>query len=168
MHVEHGYAMVHAGLLPQWSVERALSLAREVEAVLRSADAEELYSKMYGNKPDAWDESLSGYERLRVVVNAMTRLRLCTASGVMEFTHSGYPANMPAGFMPWYDVPGRASSGTPIICGHWAALGLFLRDDVLSIDSGCVWGRALTAVKLDDRRLFQCECPEFQDTASGE
>ena len=160
MHAGAGYAMVHAGLLPQWSIARALELAAEVEAALQSPDAEEFCAHMYGNSPTAWDEALTGHERLRVIVNAMTRVRLCNAAGQMEFSHKGEPVAIPAGFMPWFDVPGRASADTPIICGHWAALGLMVRGDLLAIDSGCVWGRDLTALRLEDRRVFQCDCPE--------
>jgi bis(5'-nucleosyl)-tetraphosphatase (symmetrical) len=158
MHAASGYAMVHAGLLPQWNVAQALGLAGEVEAALGGPDYVELVKNMYGNSPTAWDERLHGFERLRVIVNAMTRLRLCDAAGNMEFSHHSAPVDVPKGYMPWFDVPGRASAGTPIVCGHWAALGLLLRDDLVSIDTGCVWGRALSAVRLDDRRLSQCDC----------
>ena len=168
MHAEAGYAMVHAGLLPQWTIEQALVLAREVEEALRAPDSIELFRHLYGNTPTAWNDALTGIERLRVIVNAMTRLRLCDAAGRMEFSHKTEPVNAPAGFMPWFDVPGRASAGTPIICGHWAALGLLLRDDVLGLDSGCVWGRQLSALKLEDRTLYQCDCPEVEGTASEE
>ena len=95
----------------------------------------------------------------------MTRLRLCDAHGRMEFAHKEGLANAPAGYMPWFDVPGRASAGTPIICGHWAALGVALKDDLLSLDSGCVWGRQLSALRLDDRRLFQCDCGALRGKA---
>lgn len=98
----------------------------------------------------------------------MTRLRLCTADGRMEFSHKTGPHEMPPGFMPWFDVPGRASAGTPIICGHWAALGLHTRKDLLSIDSGCVWGRSLTAVRLEDRRLYDCDCSDVTATEPDE
>ena len=165
MHAEGGYAMVHAGLLPRWTIDQALVLAREVEGALRAPDSIELLQNMYGNTPTGWNDALTGFDRLRVIVNAMTRLRLCDATGEMEFSHKTEPANAPPGFMPWFDVPGRASARTPIICGHWAALGLLLRDDVLGLDSGCVWGRKLSALKLEDRTLYQCDCPEL-DTAS--
>lgn len=158
MHAGGGYAMVHAGLLPQWTVARALELAGEVAAALRSPDPLELFQHMYGNAPAAWREDLAGYDRLRVIINAMTRLRLCTADGVMEFRHKTAPTDVPTGFMPWFDVPGRAAAGTPVICGHWAALGLLLRPDVLALDTGCVWGRQLTALRLEDRQVFQCGC----------
>jgi bis(5'-nucleosyl)-tetraphosphatase (symmetrical) len=158
LHVEAGYALVHAGLLPQWTLERALELAREVESTLQGPNYVEFLREMYGNKPTAWSDELAGYDRLRVIVNAMARLRLCDAAGNMEFTHHAAPVDMPPGYMPWFDVPGRASAGTPIICGHWAALGLVLRGDLLSLDSGCVWGRQLSALRLEDRRVYQWDC----------
>lgn len=168
MHVDAGYALVHGGLLPQWTIADALSLAGEVETALRSADAQTFFEQMYGNAPDAWDDTLSGYARLRVIVNAMTRLRLCDVAGRMEFAHKGAPENVPPGFMPWFDVPGRKSADTPVICGHWAALGRLVRPDLLAIDSGCVWGRALTAVRLEDRQLHDCDCAGLTGKASSE
>lgn len=167
MHVGEGYALVHAGLLPQWTIEEALGLAHEVEAALQGEGYEEFLQHMYGNTPVGWDAGLAGHDRLRVIINAMTRLRLCDSRGAMEFSHK-FASDLPAGYMPWFDVPGRASSDTPIICGHWAALGLKLRDDVLAIDTGCVWGRELSALRLRDRRVFQCDCGGLRDTASGE
>ncbi|MGE5524382.1 MAG: symmetrical bis(5'-nucleosyl)-tetraphosphatase [Rhodospirillaceae bacterium] len=158
MHAARGYAMVHAGLLPQWDIPRAMALAAEVEAVLQGSAHQQLFEHMYGNTPAVWRDDLHGYARLRVIINAMTRLRLCTQEGEMEFGHKAGPETGPAGYMPWFDVPGRASAGTPILCGHWAALGLMLRADVLAIDTGCVWGRALSALRLEDRQLFQCDC----------
>ena len=168
MHAEDGYAMVHAGLLPQWTIEQALELAGEVETALQGPEHGALLREMYGNKPDRWDESLTGYDRLRVVVNAMTRLRLCDAAGRMEFSHKTGLDSAPQGFMPWFEVPERASAGTTIVFGHWAALGLVMRTDVAAIDTGCVWGRELTALRLRDRRLFQCRCSELLGTASDE
>jgi bis(5'-nucleosyl)-tetraphosphatase (symmetrical) len=158
MHVDKGYAMVHAGLLPQWTIRKALALSAEVEAVLRGDDHDAFLRPLYGNKPSAWHDKLTGDERLRVIVNAMTRMRLCTADGDMEFTHKLAPFNMPVGYQPWFDIPGRASGDTPVLFGHWASLGLLLRSDAIGLDSGCVWGRKLTAMRLDDRRVFQCGC----------
>lgn len=168
MHTGEGYAMVHAGLLPQWTIARALELAAEVEAELRGDNHRELLSQMYGNAPARWEDDLTGYDRLRVIVNAMTRLRLCDERGTMEFSHKTQPVDLPPGYMPWFDVPGRASAGTPVLCGHWAALGLMVRDDVLAIDTGCVWGRALTALRLDDRKLYECDCRALEGRASEE
>jgi bis(5'-nucleosyl)-tetraphosphatase (symmetrical) len=168
MHVAHGYAMVHAGLLPQWSIAQARALAAEVESALRGADYVEFLRAMYGNRPARWSDALAGYDRLRVIVNALTRLRLCTAEGEMEFSHKTGLDGAPAGYLPWYEVPGRASRGTPVLFGHWAALGLLLREDVLGLDSGCVWGRRLSALRLEDRRLFQCDCPAINSPARGQ
>jgi bis(5'-nucleosyl)-tetraphosphatase (symmetrical) len=158
MHVEGEHAMVHAGLLPQWTIKQALKLAHEVEAELRGEDYEDFLAHMYGSKPDHWRDSLSGMKRLRVIVNAMTRMRICTAAGRMEFSHKGKPFHLPAGFMPWFAVPHRKSQGTTILCGHWSALGLFANTDVIAIDTGCLWGGELTALRLEDRRLFQHAC----------
>lgn len=158
MHVDAGYAMVHAGLLPQWSIAQAQALACEAEAALQYPDHSEFLRRMYGNEPARWRDDLAGYDRLRIIINAMTRLRLCTAAGHMEFTHKTGLTNAPAGYLPWFDIPERASRETPVIFGHWAALGLMLRADVLGLDTGCVWGRRLTAVRLEDRRVFQCGC----------
>jgi bis(5'-nucleosyl)-tetraphosphatase (symmetrical) len=158
MHCEAGWAMVHAGLLPQWSVARAMELAAEVESVLRGPDYRRFLSRMYGNEPDRWHDALAGIDRLRVIVNAMTRLRVCTVEGVMEFAHKGRPRDMPPGYLPWFDVPGRLSQGIPLIFGHWSALGPVERPDVYGLDTGCLWGRKLSALRLEDRRLFQVGC----------
>lgn len=168
MHAENGYAMVHAGLLPQWSIAQALALAREVEQALSGAGYRQFLQEMYGNEPARWRDDLAGTERLRVIVNAMARLRLVDAKGAMEFSHKTDLSKVPAGYIPWYDAPGRASRGTPVLFGHWAALGLLLREDVICLDSGCVWGRGLSALRLEDRRLFQCDCRELAGTASEE
>jgi len=166
MHAEGGYAMVHAGLLPQWTIERALTLAREVEAALAGPDCRDLLRDMYGNAPTRWRDDLAGTERLRVIVNAMTRMRLVSPDGEMEFSHKLGLASAPAGYLPWYDAPDRASRGMPVLFGHWAALGLVVREDAVCLDTGCVWGRALSALRLEDRRLFQLDCPELKSTAS--
>jgi bis(5'-nucleosyl)-tetraphosphatase (symmetrical) len=158
MHYEAGYAMVHAGLLPSWSVTRALELAGEVETALRASNYRSFLARMYGNQPARWDENLTGYDRLRVIVNAMTRMRVCTADGVMEFAHKGKPGGMPKGYLPWFAVPNRRSLDTTVIFGHWSALGLVLEPNVVGLDTGCVWRRQLTALRLEDRQLFQVEC----------
>jgi len=166
MHAGEGYAMVHAGLAPQWNLAQALGLAREVEVALQGPGYREFLANMYGNEPTRWRDELTGYERLRVIVNAMSRMRLVTPEGTMEFSHRTGLAGLPTGYLPWYDAPGRASRAEQIIFGHWAALGLLVREDVVCLDSGCVWGRALTALRLEDRRIYQLECPELEGTAS--
>jgi bis(5'-nucleosyl)-tetraphosphatase (symmetrical) len=158
MHVEGGYAMVHAGLLPQWSVERALALAAEVQAALTGPAYREFLANMYGSEPDQWRDSLSGWDRLRVVVNAMTRMRFCTREGHMEFHAKG--TQPPAGYMAWFDF--RTEGMETFLCGHWSALGLKLRPRLAALDTGCVWGGALTALRLEDRALYQVPCRGYQ------
>jgi bis(5'-nucleosyl)-tetraphosphatase (symmetrical) len=162
-HAEGEYLMVHAGLLPAWNARDAVRLSREVEAALRGPAWPQLMAHMYGNQPDRWDESLAGYDRLRVIINAMTRLRVCTDDGRMEFSHKGRLEDIPKGYRPWFTVPGRASASSTVVCGHWSALGLLAEKNLLALDSGCLWGRRLSAVRLEDRRVFQVSCPKLAD-----
>lgn len=164
MHVEGGYALVHAGLLPQWSVAQASALAGEVQARLAGPDYRTFLARMYGDEPDTWDDTLEGIERLRVIVNAMTRLRVCDSRGAMVLKFKGEPGEASDAWTPWFDVPERRSRDHAIVCGHWSALGLRVRDDLLSLDSGCVWGRSLTAVRLEDRAVFEVPCPGGRGT----
>ncbi len=156
MHAAGRYALVHAGLVPQWTTKRALALAREVEAALQRDDYGEFLRNMYGNQPDRWRDDLEGYDRLRVITNVLTRIRLCTADGRMEFKHKKAPVNMPPGFVPWFDAPRRRNRTTKVLFGHWAALGLYTKSNVVCLDTGCVWGRKLTAMRLRDGKLFDC------------
>lgn len=158
MHVEDGHALVHAGLLPGWTVARARALAGEAEAVLSGPAGGEFLYRMWGSQPLAWRDDLTGWDRLRVVINAMTRMRFCSASGEMEFHTKGEVAHAPPGYFPWFQVPGRASADHTIVCGHWSALGLQVEPDLLALDSGCLWGRELTAVRLEDRMVCQVHC----------
>jgi bis(5'-nucleosyl)-tetraphosphatase (symmetrical) len=158
MHFEDGVAMVHAGLLPAWTISRALTLAAEVEAQLRATTYRSFLAQMYGNLPSRWDERLAGPDRLRVIVNAMTRMRVCTVDGTMEFAHKGAAKDLPEGYLPWFAVPARASRDTPVIFGHWSALGLVQRENVVGLDTGCLWGRKLSALRLDDRQVVQVSC----------
>jgi bis(5'-nucleosyl)-tetraphosphatase (symmetrical) len=155
-HVEGEYAMVHAGLLPQWTVEQAQALSDEVSAALsRKKKYIDFLENMWGSKPDHWDEEFEGWDRLRVIVNAMTRMRFCSQDGVMEFHAKGKSDNAPAGYMPWFAVPKRKSLTHTLVCGHWSALGLRMEDKLLALDTGCLWGGKLTAVRLEDRKVFQ-------------
>ena len=162
MHAAGRYALVHAGLLPQWTIKKALGLAREVEAALQHDDYGEFLRHMYGNKPGRWRDDLEGFDRLRVITNAFTRLRLCTAEGRMEFSHKTGPTHMPRGFMPWFEVPRRRHRATKILFGHWAALGLYTKSNVACLDTGCVWGRTMTAMRLRDGKLFVQRAAENQ------
>jgi bis(5'-nucleosyl)-tetraphosphatase (symmetrical) len=165
LHVEGRHAMVHAALLPQWSISQAASLAREVEQALAGPGYREFLANMYGNHPERWDDSLAGWDRLRTIVNVMTRLRFCTAEGRMELRSSG--AQPPQGFAPWFAV--RPVRDEPaLLCGHWSALGLRLAERVALLDSGCVWGGALTALRLEDRWLVQVPCKGHQPIGETE
>lgn len=154
-HAEGGYLMVHAGLLPQWDAARARMLAHEVETMLRGPDYRHFLAQMYGNQPDHWEENLSGMGRLRVITNAMTRMRVCTPDGHMEFRFKGEPKDIPAGYLPWFDIKSRKSRQDSLIVGHWSALGLQVSKNFIALDSGCLWGGKLTAIRLEDRKVFQ-------------
>lgn len=160
-----GYAMVHAGLMPDWTIERALDLAEEVEAQLAGRDYRGFLSRLYGNKPTRWSEELKGMDRLRLIVNAMTRMRLITREGELDLSFKGELADAPANLIPWFDAERRRSHDMPIICGHWSALGLHVTEDILAIDTGCLWGGSLTALRLEDRQLFSLPCRAYQAIA---
>jgi len=158
VHVEGDYAMVHAGLLPPWDVAKAMSLSDEVQAMLMAPNYRDFLANMWGSTPTSWSDDLAGWDRLRVVINAMTRMRFCSADGAMEFKAKGPVANAPAGCLPWFEVPNRASADHTIVCGHWSALGLRIEERLLALDTGCLWGGRLTAIRLEDRRVIQVPC----------
>ena len=157
-YTEGNYCMVHAGLLPQWSAIQARELSREVEKVLQGPNYREFILNLWGSEPASWSNELSGWQRLRVIVNAMTRMRFCTPDGVMEFKTKGELVNAPAGHLPWFEVPNRQSADSVLVTGHWSALGLQITPNRLALDSGCLWGGHLTAVRLENRRVFQVDC----------
>jgi bis(5'-nucleosyl)-tetraphosphatase (symmetrical) len=147
--------MVHAGLVPSWTPADAVMHSREVEAALDSAGHDEFLRDLYGDAPARWDASLTGHDRLRTIVNACTRLRFCSADGTMDFREKRGPEHAPPGFAPWFAHPARRSAGATIFCGHWSTLDLMFAPNVVMLDSGCLWGGTLTAVRLDDARVFQ-------------
>lgn len=153
------YLMVHAGIPPQWSVDDTLRLAHEVELVLGGADHGQFLHHMYGDQPACWDESLTGFDRLRLITNYLTRMRFCTSDGRLDLDNKGGPADAGAGLVPWFDHPARRSASTPILFGHWAALqGTSGISSVHALDTGCVWGGRLRALRLEDGQLFHCDC----------
>ena len=157
-----GWLCVHAGVVPQWSAARTLALAAEVEALLAGPDLPGFLRVMYGNEPRRWDEVLQGADRWRFVINALTRIRFCNAEGELEFSVKEGADAAPPGFQPWFEVPGRATAGHPVAFGHWSTLGLIDRPDLLAIDTGCVWGGTLTAVRVDGgrREVIQVRCDQ--------
>jgi len=158
-----GEFLVHAGLVPEWAPRFAAKLAREVEAVLRD-DARTLFDAMYGNKPEKWQDGLRGMDRLRFVINVFTRMRFVRRDGTVDLKMKGVPGQQPPDYLPWFDVPERASREVRVVCGHWSTLGLLRRRDLLALDTGCVWGGALTAVRVDGGRqeVFQAPCEQAQ------
>lgn len=161
----HGVLSVHAGVLPDWTLTQTLSLADEVQGVLRGPDLPDFLAQMYGNQPAAWHDDLQGMDRWRVVVNALTRLRFCAADGTMEFATKDSAAQAPEGFMPWFDVPGRRTADITVAFGHWSTLGRQERNDVWSLDTGCVWGGCLSAMRQDEngqREWVEVACEQAQ------
>jgi bis(5'-nucleosyl)-tetraphosphatase (symmetrical) len=153
-----GHLMVHAGVFPQWGVDDVLEHAAEVQRVLGGPDWIDFLREMYGNTPARWDDALTGADRLRSIVNALTRMRLLTPDGSQDFRHKGPPDKAPEGYRPWFDWPGRRTADVTMVVGHWSALGFVDRPDLLALDTGCVWGGELTAVRLRDRDRTQVAC----------
>jgi bis(5'-nucleosyl)-tetraphosphatase (symmetrical) len=162
--VEHGWLCVHAGVVPQWDLAQTLALAAEVEALLRSDALDAFLNVMYGNEPLRWHDTLAGDERARFIINVLTRIRFVDASGTLDLTSKEGAGGAPAGYFPWYEAPGRRTAGVPVAFGHWSTLGLVVRPDLLALDTGCVWGGRLTAVRVDGGRrdVFQVECEQAQ------
>ena len=163
-HHEAGALFVHAGVLPPWTVEQALALAAEVEARLRAPDYRDFLATMYGNRPARWDDALAGADRWRFVINALTRMRFCTDDGTLDFKAKEGAGAAPPGHRPWFELPSRRTAGVPMAFGHWSTLGLVDRPDLLALDTGCVWGGALTAARVDGgrREVFQVRCDQAQ------
>ncbi len=158
----HGWLMVHAGVVPQWDAAQTLALAAEAEALLRGPDLPGFLQVMYGNTPARWDDTLAGHDRLRLIVNVLTRIRFCETDGTMDFQLKEGADAAPAHLRPWFDIPGRRTAGTPIAFGHWSTLGTLDRPDLLALDTGCVWGGRLTAARVDGgrRELVGIDCAQ--------
>jgi bis(5'-nucleosyl)-tetraphosphatase (symmetrical) len=157
---DRNQVLVHAGLPPQWKAKKAAAYAAEVEAILRSDQHLELFHNMYGDEPTLWDPELTGWPRIRFIINALTRMRYCSANGRLNLNEKFAPGSQPKGLIPWFEAPERRSRKKEIIFGHWSTLGLVRREGVIALDTGCVWGGRLTAVDLDDpqRTTYGCDC----------
>ena len=169
----HTLLLVHAGVLPSWSAQQTVALAGEVETILRGPQLGDFLRQMYGNEPALWDEALTGADRLRLIVNALTRMRFCDANGRMDHESKEGAATAPAGYMPWFEVPGRRTAEITVAFGHWSMLGWLGRSDVLSLDTGCVWGGCLSALRVGGagasdssqqlrQELIQVQCVQAQ------
>jgi bis(5'-nucleosyl)-tetraphosphatase (symmetrical) len=161
-HTEGGRLFVHAGVPPQWTTDETLARSEEVRRRLALPDYRDFLRRMYGNQPGLWDEALAGDDRLRFIVNALTRLRVVDAEGRMHLKFKDDSAQAPSGTVPWFDHPHRATRATPIVFGHWSTEGLVRRSNVIGLDTGCVWGGRLTALRLEDGSLVQVDCPQAQ------
>lgn len=150
-----GWLMVHAGVVPQWDAAQTVALAEEVHALLRGPALAEFLPQMYGNEPDRWSDELTGVERLRFIINVLTRIRFCNAKGKLDFKTKEGLGTAPEGYMPWFEVPGRRTAGQPMAFGHWSTLGLVQRADLLALDTGCVWGGELTAARVADGQALE-------------
>jgi len=161
-HQHAGWLLVHAGVVPQWDAATTLSLAAEIEALLRGPELPSLLREMYGNEPSQWRDTLQGPERWRFVINVLTRIRFCTPDGRLELRSKEGAGAAPPGTLPWFEVAERRTRGTPIAFGHWSTLGLINRPDLLALDTGCVWGGVLSAVRVDGgrRELVQVRCEQ--------
>ncbi len=157
---QNPFILVHAGVLPQWTIDEAEKLAREVESGLQGPDYRNVLRALYPSKHLQWSPDLTGPTRLATIMKVCTRLRACSPDGQMESSFSGPPERIPAGYFPWFTINAEGRRNTTIVCGHWAALGLHCEEHLLAIDSGCVWGRELTAVRLEDRKIFQVRCDD--------
>jgi bis(5'-nucleosyl)-tetraphosphatase (symmetrical) len=156
---EGDFLMIHAGLLPEWSAGDAANCAHEVHTMLQSADYRTFLAALYDDKrARRWSSGMTGMDRSVVIAKILTRLRICTVDGRMDLSFKRPPEQVPSGYLPWFQVPSRRNTDATIIFGHWAALGLHMQNNVIGLDSGCVWGRQLTAVRLDDRQVFQVKC----------
>ncbi|WP_372525419.1 symmetrical bis(5'-nucleosyl)-tetraphosphatase [Piscinibacter sp.] len=161
---DQGWLMVHAGVVPQWDLPTTLRLAGEVEQHLKSDDMRDFLRVMYGNEPARWDETLTGNDRLRFTVNVLTRIRFVAADGTLELKAKEGTGTAPPGHVPWFEAPNRQTQGVPIAFGHWSTLGLVNRPDLLSLDTGCVWGGMLSAARIDGGRrdIIQVRCKQAQ------
>lgn len=166
---EFDCVMVHAGLPPQWDLTLARRCASEAETALRGRHADELLRRMYGDHPDQWDEQLRGWPRLRFIINCLTRLRYCTPEGRLESGYKGRPGGQPRGLLPWFEAPARRSAGTEILFGHWSTLGqvIWPAQKVCGLDTGCVWGGALSALCLETRVIHSLPCDAFRSPDGG-
>lgn len=158
LHSAGEFYLIHAGLPPQWDMRAAARCAREVEEALRGDGAAEFFAHMYGDAPERWSEDLQGFERIRFITNCLTRLRYCDAEGSLNMREKCAPGGQAAHLLPWFRVPGRASEGAKIVFGHWSTLGFNVENNCYCLDTGCLWGGELTALRLDDGERFSVGC----------
>ena len=163
---QSAFVLVHAGLLPQWTVAQAVALGQEVEQVLRGAERQAFLHHLYQQTASRWSDGLTGMARLATTARVLTHLRVCSADGAMDFSYKGPPGQAPQGLIPWFQIPDRRHAEATIVCGHWAAMGLQVLPNLLALDGGCVWGRKLVAIRLEDRQISLVSCAQTSSTRS--
>ena len=165
-----GYTMVHAGLAPQWSLGEAQNLAHEVEEVLRSDSYKEFFSHMYDDQPQRWQPTLTGWQRIRFITNVFTRIRYCDEAGLLDLKVKAAPVDVIAPLKPWFTLSSRKSAGEAIVFGHWSTLGFVKTNNIICLDSGCLWGGHLTAIRLDhpETPVHQVSCERRQPIGTAD
>jgi bis(5'-nucleosyl)-tetraphosphatase (symmetrical) len=164
-HYNDDFCLIHAGLPPQWGLKKIIKMAEKAEQVLQSPDYIGFLRKMYGNEPDIWSKDLSGMDEIRFIVNCFTRMRYCEANGRLDFNYKGPLGSQPKNLVPWFEVPNRKSTNLQIIFGHWSALGFYQKNNCFGIDTGCLWGGQLTALKLSKGvKRISIDCPGMRKT----
>lgn len=160
LHYNKDFCLIHAGLPPQWCFKKSAKMALKVEKVLQGKDYKDFLKQMYGNKPDLWSDDLKGIELLRFIVNCFTRMRYCESNGRLDFEHHGALGSQPKHLKPWFSIPGRKNNSMRIIFGHWSTLGFYQGNNCYAIDTGCLWGGQLTALRLGSKiKRFSVDCP---------
>jgi bis(5'-nucleosyl)-tetraphosphatase (symmetrical) len=157
-----GFTMIHAGMPPDWDLQKAQQYAAEVEQALQGDQLQDFLAHMYGNHPDQWSEDLEGWDRLRYIINCFSRLRYCDENGKLCLGAKGAPGTQPEPFQPWFTIPGRKSASLQIIFGHWSTLGKQKEQNIFPLDTGCLWGNRLTAMRLEDKKMFSVPCPAWK------
>ena len=158
LHREGDYVLVHAGILPQWSVDQAVGLAGEVEDALRSDQYHTLLPFIYRSEETRWSDDMPSPSRLGAITNVLTRMRMCSQEGLIDLAFKGPPDQAPAGLSPWFHLPPRTRRTETVICGHWSALGVCVEEGMIALDGGCVWGHELACLRLEDRKLYTIAC----------
>lgn len=167
IHSQGGFYLIHGGLPPQWTMAEALGYAQEFQTMLQGTEGVEFFQHMYSDQPKLWSEDLQGWDRMRFIANCFTRLRYCGPGGELDMKESGKPGTQPAHLIPWFQVPGRASAGEKIVFGHWSTLGFYAEADCYCLDTGCLWGGELTALRLDDFAKFSVPSLTTHQTPDG-
>ena len=161
---ELNFTLTHAGVYPLWTLKQAQTYSAELEVELKN-NLTEFLNNMYGDKPDKWSESLTGFDRLRFICNVFTRMRYCTQKGELDLSSNGAPGTIPEGTLPWFEITNRQINNEALLFGHWSTLGKVNKENIFPLDTGCVWGGQLTALKLETSEYISIDCPSEANPA---